>query len=57
MLRGDRVELSLIRERDLDACWEAQANIANRGGFFNGGRNHDVLLYSLLRSDPRPWQT
>ena len=28
-----------------------------RGAFFNGGRNHDVLLYSLLRTDPRPWHT
>jgi RimJ/RimL family protein N-acetyltransferase len=27
-----------------------------RGAFFNDGRNHDVLLYSLLRSDPRPWR-
>jgi [ribosomal protein S5]-alanine N-acetyltransferase len=26
-----------------------------RGAFFNDGRNHDVLLYSLLRTDPRPW--
>ena len=26
-----------------------------RGAFFSGGRNHDVLLYSLLRTDPRPW--
>ncbi len=26
-----------------------------RGAFFNDGRNVDVLLYSLLRSDPRPW--
>ena len=26
-----------------------------RGAFFNDGRNHDVLLYSLLRDDPRPW--
>ena len=26
-----------------------------RGAFYNGGRNHDVLLYSLLRTDPRPW--
>ena len=26
-----------------------------RGAFFNDGRNHDVVLYSLLRSDPRPW--
>ena len=27
-----------------------------RGAFFNGGRNQDVLLYSLLRDDPRPWR-
>ena len=27
-----------------------------RGAFYNHGRNHDVLLYSLLKSDPRPWQ-
>jgi RimJ/RimL family protein N-acetyltransferase len=27
-----------------------------RGAFFNDGRNHDVLLYSLLRDDPRPWK-
>jgi [ribosomal protein S5]-alanine N-acetyltransferase len=26
-----------------------------RGAFFNGGRNQDVVIYSLLRSDPRPW--
>jgi ribosomal-protein-alanine N-acetyltransferase len=26
-----------------------------RGAFFNQGRNQDVLLYSLLRTDPRPW--
>ena len=28
-----------------------------RGAFFNDGRNHDVLLYSLLRTDPRPWHS
>jgi RimJ/RimL family protein N-acetyltransferase len=28
-----------------------------RGAFFNNGRNQDVLLYSLLRTDPRPWKT
>lgn len=28
-----------------------------RGAFFNDGRNQDVLLYSLLRTDPRPWGT
>jgi [ribosomal protein S5]-alanine N-acetyltransferase len=26
-----------------------------RGAFFNGGRNQDVLIYSLLRDDSRPW--
>ncbi|WP_107772748.1 GNAT family N-acetyltransferase [Nocardioides sediminis] len=26
-----------------------------RGAFFNDGRNQDVLMYSLLRTDPRPW--
>lgn len=26
-----------------------------RGAFFNGGRNHDVLVYSVLRTDARPW--
>jgi len=26
-----------------------------RGAFFNQGRGQDVLLYSLLRDDPRPW--
>ena len=26
-----------------------------RGAFFNAGRNQDVLLLSLLRTDPRPW--
>jgi RimJ/RimL family protein N-acetyltransferase len=27
-----------------------------RGAFFNDGRNNDVLLYGLLRTDPRPWR-
>ena len=26
-----------------------------RGAFFNAGESHDVLMYSLLRTDPRPW--
>lgn len=26
-----------------------------RSAFFNGGRSQDVLLYSLVRDDPRPW--
>jgi RimJ/RimL family protein N-acetyltransferase len=28
-----------------------------RGAFFNDGRSQDVVLYSLLRTDPRPWHT
>ena len=27
-----------------------------RGPFFHRGRNVDVLMYSLLRTDPRPWR-
>lgn len=27
-----------------------------RGAFFNDGRSQDVVLYSLLRTDPRPWR-
>jgi ribosomal-protein-alanine N-acetyltransferase len=26
-----------------------------RGAFFNDGRSQDVVLYSLLRADKRPW--
>ncbi len=26
-----------------------------RGAFFNDGRNQDLVLYSHLRTDPRPW--
>jgi RimJ/RimL family protein N-acetyltransferase len=28
-----------------------------RGAFFNDGRNQDLVIYSLIRSDPRPWHT
>jgi RimJ/RimL family protein N-acetyltransferase len=28
-----------------------------RGPFFHRGHNVDVLMYSLLRTDPRPWRT
>jgi [ribosomal protein S5]-alanine N-acetyltransferase len=26
-----------------------------RAAFFNAGRSQDVLIYSLVRDDPRPW--
>jgi ribosomal-protein-alanine N-acetyltransferase len=32
-----------------------QAEGTARGAFFNRGRSVDVLIYSLLRDDPRPW--
>jgi RimJ/RimL family protein N-acetyltransferase len=28
-----------------------------RGAFFNDGRSQDVVLYSLLRDDSRPWRS
>lgn len=28
-----------------------------RGAFFNDGRSQDVLIYSLLRDDERPWRS
>lgn len=28
-----------------------------RGAFFNDGRNQDVVVYSLLRTDRRPWRS
>jgi len=27
-----------------------------RGPFYNHGRNVDIVMYSLLRTDPRPWR-
>lgn len=28
-----------------------------RGALFNDGRSQDLLIYSLLRTDPRPWHS
>lgn len=28
-----------------------------RGAFYNHGTSHDVLMYSLLRGDERPWRS
>ena len=28
-----------------------------RGAMFNAGGNQDLLIYSMLRTDPRPWHT
>lgn len=55
-----RIHLVIVPEnsasrRIAEKCGFALEGTA-RGAFFNDGRNQDVLLYSLLRSDPRPWQ-
>lgn len=55
MLHGELVTLRPVREADLDAMYDAHVAIRNRGAFFNDGRDQDVLLYSMLRGDPRPW--
>jgi len=56
-----RIHLVIVPEnaasrRIAEKCgFELEGTI--RGAFFNDGRNQDVLVYSLLRSDPRPWHT
>ena len=54
-----RIHLVIVPEnaasrRVAEKCGFVLEGIA-RGAFFNGGRNQDVLLFSLLRTDPRPW--
>lgn len=57
--RQHRIHLVIVPEnaasqRIAEKCgFELEGTV--RGAFFNDGRNQDVLLYSLLRSDPRPW--
>jgi [ribosomal protein S5]-alanine N-acetyltransferase len=54
-----RIHLVIVPENEAsrrvaEKCGFVREGTA-RGAFFNHGRNHDVLLYSLLRTDPRPW--
>lgn len=54
-----RIHLVIVPEngasrRIADKCGFVLEGTA-RGAFFNDGRSQDVLLYSLLRTDPRPW--
>jgi hypothetical protein len=58
VLEGRVIRLRPVREADLDRlqCGFILEGTA-RGAFFNDGRNQDVLLFSLLRTDPRPWHT
>jgi RimJ/RimL family protein N-acetyltransferase len=56
-----RIQLDIVPEnsasrRIAEKCGFTLEGTA-RGAFFNTGRNEDLLIYSLLRSDPRPWRT
>jgi RimJ/RimL family protein N-acetyltransferase len=56
-----RIQLDIVpgnaaSRRIAEKCGFALEGTA-RGAFFNAGRNQDLLMYSLLRSDPRPWHT
>jgi RimJ/RimL family protein N-acetyltransferase len=55
-----RIQLVIVPEnaasrRIAEKCGFSLEGTA-RGAFFNDGRNQDVLIYSLLRDDPRPWR-
>jgi [ribosomal protein S5]-alanine N-acetyltransferase len=57
--KQNRIQLVIVPEnaasrRIAEKCGFSLEGTA-RGAFFNGGRNVDVLVYSLLRTDPRPW--
>ena len=57
--KRDRIQLVIVPEnaasrRIAEKCGFTLEGTV-RGAFFNDGRNQDVLLYSLLRTDPRPW--
>jgi [ribosomal protein S5]-alanine N-acetyltransferase len=47
---------NLASRRIADKCGFTLEGTA-RGAFFNEGRSQDVLIYSLLRADARPWHT
>jgi ribosomal-protein-alanine N-acetyltransferase len=57
----NRISLVIVPEnapsrRVADKCGFQLEGTA-RGAFFHGGRSVDVLIYSLVRDDPRPWRT
>lgn len=58
--QSGRIQLVIVPEnsasrRIAEKCGFTLEGTA-RGAFFNDGHNQDVLLYSLLRDDPRPWR-
>jgi [ribosomal protein S5]-alanine N-acetyltransferase len=57
--KQQRIQLVIVPEnsasrRVAERCGFTLEGTA-RGAFFNDGRSQDVLVYSLLRDDPRPW--
>ena len=58
--KQNRIQLVIVPEnaasrRIAEKCGFQLEGTA-RGAFFNAGRSQDVLIYSLLRDDPRPWR-
>ena len=58
--RRGRIQLVIVPEnlasvRIAEKCGFGLEGTA-RGAFFNHGRNNDVLVFSLLRHDARPWR-
>jgi [ribosomal protein S5]-alanine N-acetyltransferase len=58
--KQDRIQLVIVPEnaasrRIAEKCGFTLEGTA-RGALFNDGRSQDLLIYSLLRSDPRPWR-
>ena len=56
----NRIHLVIVPEnaasRRIAEKWGFTFEGTVRGAFFNDGRSQDVVLYSLLRDDPRPWR-
>jgi RimJ/RimL family protein N-acetyltransferase len=57
--KQERIQLVIVPEnvasrRIAEKCGFTLEGTA-RGAFFNDGRSQDVVLFSLLRSDRRPW--
>jgi len=57
--KQDRIQLDIVPEnaasrRVAEKCGFTLEGTA-RGAMFNGSLNQDLLIYSLLRSEPRPW--
>jgi RimJ/RimL family protein N-acetyltransferase len=58
--KQQRIQLVIVPEnaasiRIAEKCGFVLEGTA-RGAFFNDGRSQDVLIYSLLRADARPWR-